>query len=106
MDKLEYLKLLLVITDTSEDTLLDELLTLATNIALNTKYPFGGETTLPSELDFWVILAAKELYDKKNTLSGVSSYRENGISISLESAMGEISYGLLGAIVPKARTPQ
>lgn len=106
MNKLDTLKTLLGISDTSEDVFLNVLLDLAEKIALMTKDPYGSLEALPSDLEFWVVLAAKEMYEKKDLAGGLAQYSENGISISLQEGKGMLSYGLIGMIVPMARAPQ
>lgn len=109
--KLEYLKVFLNIpnSDTSQDVVLTQLLDMSLLIGLSIVFPFHKDRTnlkLPKQYEFWDVLCAKELYDKKDFASGMKSYSENGISFGLEEAQGLLSYGLIGQLVPKARVPE
>ena len=110
-EQLAALKTLLHIQDTTSDDVLNELLALAEKVMLSTKFPLH----LPNDVekanallryDFWVVLCAKEIFDKKDMGSGLQQYSENGINFTLAEASGLLSYGLMAQVTPKAMTPQ
>ena len=100
------LKLLLGKTGTTaEDDLLTYLLEMATNLALETIYPFEADLStfvLPSRYDTWVVEAAKQMY---NTLGNeaVVKYSENGLSIEYAEMVGGVSAKHLNRLIPKVK---
>ncbi len=108
-EQLSYLKVLLSITDNSQDEIFTELLDFSEQLALSIIFPYNKDRTelkVPDMYAFWVVLCAKEIYDKKDIGSSVQSYSENGISFNFSETTGILSYGLLGQLTPKARVPE
>lgn len=108
-DQLQYLKVLLGITGTGEDDTLNKLIDIANNIALNTVFPYAKhfeDLELPSQYNFWVILAAKELYENKDMNGAYYQYSENGIAYTLKEMNGLLSTGLISQLIPKASVPK
>lgn len=102
------LKTLLSITSSDYDDLLNLLITIAKDLAKRTIYPFEvefDEIVLPHKYDYWVVLAAKEMYQNLGNES-VRSYSENGLSITYNELQGGISKSLLGQLTPKVGLPQ
>ncbi len=96
--KLERLKLLLNISDASEDNLLSVYLRIAEEKILNRLYPFGYEhSTVPSKYSFKVIEIAQYLYLRRGS-EGETSHSENGVSRSYESA--DVPETMLSSISP------
>lgn len=91
------------------DDICDTYLSIALDIAKRNLFPYDlnyEDIELPERYDFWQVQCAKELYDK-NGFEGVSSYSENGLSISYSANMiGSVSVGLMSQLLPKARVPQ
>ena len=108
-EQLAALKVLLQVED--NDSVLLELLELSERIMLDVRFPFITPSESQKEqaierYDFWVVLCAKEVFDKKDMGSGLQQYSENGINFTLAEASGLLSYGLMGQITPKASAPQ
>jgi len=102
---LSQLKLLLGITDTSKDTLLNLLLKMATDLALRTLNPFEDDIdalVLPYKYDYWVVRATKEMYQNLGSET-IKSYSENGLSITYADTLNGVSKALLSELVPKAK---
>lgn len=93
--------------DTTKDEVLYKKLDDAKQIFLALKYPYENPrpTEVPTEYNFWLIMCAKELYNK-NGYEGVTSYSENGMSISYSQVSSLLSSTLLSLIVPKAGVPK
>lgn len=105
---LSKLKTLLAITDESQDALLNLLLELARDLALRTLYPFRddlSELVLLGKYNFWVVQAAKEMYQNMGS-ENVQSYSENGLSITYRELTSGISKDLLGQLIPKVGLPR
>jgi hypothetical protein len=94
-------------TDTTKDDLLNLKLKEAKDLFILIKYPFVNPkpTEVSTEYLSWVTMCAKELYNKYGN-EGMSSYSENGLSISYDQAMSIISPTLRGMIVSKAGVPK
>lgn len=108
-DQLTYLKMLVGITGTGEDEVLKQLLDIANNIALSTVFPYAKhfeDLELPSQYNFWVILAGKELYENKDMNGAYYQYSENGIAYTLKDMNGLLSTGLISQLIPKASVPK
>jgi hypothetical protein len=108
-DQLNYLKMLLGISGNGEDELLEMLLEMANNIALSTLYPYAKhfeDLELPTQYNFWVILAAKELYENKDMNSAYFQYSENGIAYTTKEMNGLLSTSLISQLIPRASVPQ
>ena len=108
-DQLQYLKMLLGITGAGEDKTLQQLLDIANDIALKTVFPYAkhfGVLELPTQYNFWVILAAKELYENKDMNGAYFQYSENGIAYTLKDMTGMLSTSLIAQLIPKASVPQ
>ena len=102
---LTQLKLLLNITDTSKDSLLNLLLKIAEDLALRTLNPFEEDIdslVLPYKYNYWVVQVAKNMYDSLGS-EIVKSYSENGLSISYKDLQNGVSKELLNQLVPKAK---
>lgn len=98
-------KILLKITDTSQDDLLNTLILMAEDKALVTIYPFVEDLTvltLPTKYGWWVVQAAKQMYDNLGSES-ISRYKENGLEIDFVETTNGISYSLLTQLIPKAK---
>lgn len=95
------LKLLLNITDSSQDNLLNLLLELAIDKALRTLYPFEAtdDKILPVKYNYWVIEASKQMYQALGS-EQIKSYSENGLSITYADMESGISVSLLNELVP------
>jgi len=108
-EQLDYLKKLLGIVGTDEDELLSMFLDLAENIAIVNVFPFAQhyeDLELPVQYNFWVVLAAKELYENKDVSQSYKSYSENGLSYTLNDTMSMLSQNLLTQLIPKASVPK
>lgn len=108
-DQLTYLKMLLGISGDGEDETLQQLLDIAENIALQTVFPYAQhfeDLELPTQYNFWVILAAKELYENKGMTGAYFQYSENGIAYTLKEMNGMLSTGLISQLIPKASVPK
>lgn len=106
---LSQLKLLLGITDTTKDALLNYLIKVAKDLALRTKNPYAtsdefARLVLPIELNYWVVSAAQQMYQMLGS-EVVSSYSENGLSITYKDLQSGVSKELLNQIIPKAKAP-
>lgn len=102
---LSQIKLLLGITDSSKDTLLNLLIKIAKDKALRTLNPFEEDfdaLVFPMKYDYWIVSAVQEMYQALGS-EIVSSYSENGLSISYKELQGSISKDLLGELIPKAK---
>ena len=105
---LSNLKTLLSITSSDYDYLLNLLIEMAKDLAKRTIYPFEDdydEIVLSRKYDYWVVLAAKEMYQNLGN-ENVRSYSENGLSISYNELQGGISKSLLGQLTSKVGIPQ
>lgn len=105
---LSNLKLLLGITNDTQDGLLNLLISISKDLALRTLYPFEeefDELMLSHKYDYWVVLASKEMYQNMGSES-VRSYSENGLSISYKDLTSGISKDLLGQLIPKVGIPE
>lgn len=98
MTQLEKLKLMLSISDTTEDDLLDLCLDFAKEIICNIRFT----TDVEPEYQNVQIRIAIEIYNKMGA-EGQTSHSENGVSRAYES--GDISPSLLAQITPMAKTP-
>lgn len=101
------LKLLLSITGTAQDSLLNLLLDMALDLAKRSLYPFKDDLeviVLPHKYDYWCVQAAKEMYQNMGN-ENVKSYSENGLSISYKDLTSGISKDLLNQLVPKVGVP-
>ena len=108
-EQLSFLKKLLGISGTGEDELLESLLEMSTNIALVNLYPFAQhfeDLELPVQYHFWVVMAAKELYENKDVNQTFKSYSENGLSYTLNDTVSMLSQNLLSQLIPKASVPK
>jgi hypothetical protein len=102
------LKLLLGITVTTQDSLLNLLLEMADDLAKRTLYPFTVDISvivLPSKYNMWIVQASKEMYQNMGNES-VRSYSENGLSITYKDLTSGISKDLLSQLIPKAGLPE
>lgn len=98
------LKLYLGITDTSEDTLLSFLLSVAGQKILDRLYPFDDtKTSVPSRYLMKQVEIAQFLYNKRGA-EGETSHSENGISRTYENA--DIPESLMKGIVPYCGFPK
>lgn len=105
---LDKLKLLLGITDTSKDALLELLMEIANDVAKRNIYPFEDdldEIVLGTKYDYWIIQASKEMYQNLGQ-ENVRKYSENGISIEYTDLVNGLSYDLLTQLVPKVGIPK
>lgn len=108
-DQLTYLKMLLGISGDGENGTLQQLLDIAENIAIQNVFPYAKhfeDLELPTQYNFWVILAAKELYDNKDMNSSYFQYSENGIAYTAKGMTGMLSTGLISQLIPKASVPK
>lgn len=98
MNRREKLKNLLSPSEIS-DELADIILSQATDICLNRRYPFGYEegTLLPKRYENVMFMVAVELFNKMGA-EGEISHSENGISRTYSSA--DVSRALLRRIIP------
>lgn len=102
---LSQIKLLLGITDSSKDALLNLLIEIAKDRALRILHPFeeNFDTLLfPNKYDFWVVSAVQQMYQALGS-EIVNSYSENGLSISYKELQGSISKDMLGELIPNAK---
>mgnify|MGYP003615234464 CR=1 FL=1 len=102
------LKLLLSITSNDYDSLLNLLITMAKDLAKLTLYPFEEDLTeivLSHTYDYWVVMAAKEMYQNLGN-ENIRSYSENGLSISYKDMTNGLSMDLLNQLVPKVGIPK
>lgn len=102
---LSQVKLLLNITDTSKDNLLNLLIKIAKDIALRTLNPFEDDIdilVLPFKYDYWVVQAVQQMYQNLGS-ENIKSYSENGLSITYADLVSGISSSLLSQLVPKAK---
>lgn len=102
---LSQLKLLLGITVTTYDTLLNLLIGIATDKALRTINPFEDNfdiLLLPEKYNYWVVQASQQMYLSLGQ-EIVNSYSENGLSISFKELQSGISKELLNELIPKAK---
>ena len=98
MDKLSTLKVLLGVTDTSEDQLLLTFLSLAEEKILERLYPYDGEKKeLPQRYNGKQLEIAVYLYNKQGA-EGQTVHSENGISRTYESA--DVPESMLRGIAP------
>ena len=98
MDKLSTLKVLLGVTDTSEDQLLLTFLSLAEEKILERLYPYDGEKKeLPQRYNGKQLEIAVYLYNKQGA-EGQIAHSENGISRTYESA--DVPESMLRGITP------
>lgn len=98
MDKLSTLKVLLGVTDTSEDQLLLTFLSLAEEKILERLYPYDGEKKeLPQRYNGKQLEIAVYLYNKQGA-EGQTAHSENGISRTYESA--DVPESMLRGIAP------
>ena len=105
---LSNLKLLLGITTTEQDNLLNLLISISKDLALRTLNPFVEDfeqIVLPTKYDYWVTLASKEMYQNMGN-ENVRSYSENGLSISYTDLTSGISKDLLSQLISKVGIPQ
>lgn len=105
---LSKLKLLLGISDTSKDDLLELLMEIANDIAKRNIYPFVDdldEIVLGTKYDYWIIQASKEMYQNLGQ-ENVRRYSENGLSIEYTDLVNGLSYDLLCQLVPKVGIPK
>lgn len=98
MTQLEKLKLMLSISDTTEDGLLELCLDFAKEIICNIRYTTDIE---PEYLNVQIRIAL-EIYNKMGA-EGQTSHSENGVSRTYES--GDISPSILAQIPPVVKTP-
>jgi hypothetical protein len=108
MNKLANLKLVLNITDTSSDNLLNYLLSSAEQLAINKLYPFVDDTdeiVLSTKYDYWVVSCAKEMYQSLGS-ENVKSYSENGLSITYAEMSGGVSKELMNQLIPRVGVPK
>ena len=97
------LKLLLGISDTTEDSLLLVLLDKAQKVVTRRLFPMGNpDYTLLDDYDDKIIDIAVYLYNRQGG-EGEMSRSENGISVSYES--GNIPISFLKDIIPFAEVP-
>jgi len=102
---LSQIKLLLGITDTSKDSLLNLLIKIATDKALRAINPFEDDfdsLVLPAKYNYWLVQAVQQMYQSLGS-EIVSSYSENGLSISYRDIENGISLGLMNELTPKAK---
>ena len=98
MNKLSTLKVLLGVTDTSEDQLLLTFLSLAEEKILERLYPYDGEKNeLPQRYNGKQLEIAVYLYNKQGA-EGQTVHSENGISRTYESA--DVPESMLRGIAP------
>ena len=98
MDKLSTLKVLLGVTDTSEDQLLLTFLSLAEEKILERLYPYDGEKNeLPQRYSGKQLEIAVYLYNKQGA-EGQIVHSENGISRTYESA--DVPESMLRGMAP------
>lgn len=98
MDKLSTLKVLLGVTDTSEDQLLLTFLSLAEEKILERLYPYNVEKNeLPQRYNGKQLEIAVYLYNKQGA-EGQTAHSENGISRTYESA--DVPESMLRGIAP------
>ena len=97
-EKLEQLKILLGISDATEDALLQTLLLIAERAIINRLYPFKTiGVVIPNEYILRQIEIAVYLYNRRGS-EGQTSHNENGINRSYESAY--IPDSMLKDIIP------
>ena len=99
------IKLLLNITDTSKDTLLNLMIKIAKDVALRTLNPFEDGIDvliLPYKYNYWVTQAVQQMYQNMGS-ENIKSYSENGLSITYADLLSGISSSLLSQLVPKAK---
>jgi plasmid maintenance system antidote protein VapI len=102
---LSQIKLLLGITDTTKDTLLNLMIKIASDLALRTINPFEDDIdslVLPYKYDLWVVQAVQQMYNNLGSES-IKAYSENGLSITYQDFVSGISSSLLGQLIPKAK---
>jgi len=102
---LSQIKILLGITDTSKDSLLNLLISIAIDKALRTIYPFEEDfdsLVLATKYNYWIVQAVQQMYQALGS-EIVASYSENGLSISYKDIENGISLGLLNELTPKAK---
>lgn len=99
---LDKIKLLLNITGTSSDNLLELLLDIATDKAKILLYPFVNDISfvdLGSKYNYWIIQAVQQMYNSLGNET-IKSYSENGLSISYAELQSGISVNLLNELIP------
>lgn len=92
----------------SLDEILNQKIEEAKMFFLVLKYPYDcnkEHTDIPKRYDYWLVLCAKELYNKFGT-EGLLSYSENGLSISYDQASSIVSPSLCCKIIPSAGVPK
>jgi len=91
---------------TLSDDEIEKWLDLAEDIALRTLYPYHDDTeTLPDKYSLWVVQASIELYKNKD-VGNMTSYSENGISVSYRELLGGLSANLRADLKPRAGVPK
>ena len=101
-EKLAMLKVLLGITDNTQDAILTVYLTLAANKVLRKAYPYDGtKTEVPSQYADKQCEIAAYLFNKRGA-EGQTAHTENGISRQYER--GDVPESLMGVIVPYCGT--
>ena len=98
MDKLSTLKVLLGVTDTSDDQLLLTFLSFAEGKILERLYPYDGEKNeLPQRYNGKQLEIAVYLYNKQGA-EGQTAHSENGVSRTYGSA--DVPESMLRGIAP------
>lgn len=98
------LKLYLGITDTSEDTLLSFLLSVAGQKILDRLYPFDDtKTSVPSRYQTKQIEIAQYLYNRRGS-EGETYHDEGGVNRTYESA--DVPESLMRGITPYCGFPK
>lgn len=99
-EKLAMLKVLLGITDNTQDATLTVYLTLAANKVLRKAYPYDGtKTEVPSQYADKQCEIAAYLFNKRGA-EGETYHSENGINRAYENA--DIPKSMLASVIPHA----
>lgn len=97
-EKLAMLKVLVGITDTTDDAALTVFLTLAAKKILNRAYPYDTTvTTVPTQYDTLQCEIAAYMWNKRGA-EGQTSHSENGISRQYEN--GDVPESMLRGVTP------
>lgn len=100
----EKLKMLKALSDESDEKLLSAYLTMAKNMCLRKRFPYGdGTETLDKKYDDIQINVALYLYDKRGA-EGETRHTEDDVDRTYDSAYVPDSY--FRGIVPLATTPK
>lgn len=80
---------------------IQDMIEIATEILLNTLYPFDDEITeIPPRKNSWIYRCVVEQIERKG-MNSVVSYKENGLQVTFDKT--GISQSLLDELVPNSK---